>query len=116
MATKKEIKEAKRLEIVQALLDKGWLPNKEYLEKFHCFKNGQTVTTYYNKVCDLNGGILNDDYYMIAPDKTLALQIKTNVILVHDASRGYCKVLSIQIKDVKITDFALMYNRLALVF
>lgn len=46
MATKKEIKEAKRLEIVQALLDKGWLPNKEYLEKFHCFKNGQTVTTY----------------------------------------------------------------------
>lgn len=84
---KKETTHELKLKLVDYLLINGWEPNKEYWD------------TLDNKGCrELYGG--GTMYYLISVNKDYALTIKTNTLTAHQASRNFCKVLSLNIADI----------------
>ena len=85
---KKETTQELKLKLVEYLLINGWEPNKEY-----------RPSLIDERGCrELYGG--GTEYYLISVNKDYAITIKTNVLTVHQASRNFCKVLSLNIADI----------------
>jgi len=86
-----------RKKLVQSLLKHGWVPNTEY--------------TYNNKAIqqDFTG-------YMIDAEKHYAISLKSQVLTVHDGTRQFCKVLSMEYNEMEITNKELVCGKIALRF
>ena len=44
----------------------------------------------------------HDDQFLVSPNDHYAITVKTQVITLHDASRNYCKILSMEIDHIVI--------------
>jgi hypothetical protein len=78
----------KREQIIEAMLAKGWRPNVKYIGN----DNLDTILT----------GKYGSYYFWISADERFAVTFKKVVMTVHDATRQYCKVLSMKLNEVEI--------------
>jgi hypothetical protein len=103
--------------LVDYLLAHGWKPNKEYWgddgnqTRFRVSERGcyiKYIPTYDNKTKKYTWDKVEEssgsEHYLISSDKSYALTIKENVVTVHQASRQFCKVLSLKIADIQYSD------------
>lgn len=99
---RKELAE-KRERIVDQLLAHGWKPNKQY------FASGRG---HGNKPDEHGKGGYYGYYYLISGDSEMALTIKPQALLAHQASRSYAKVLSMLIKEVEVNEIGIRAGKL----
>ena len=85
-----------RIEIIRKLIANKWKPNTEYEKDAIDYKDG---TGYL---------IDNEEHY--------AITLKSSVLTVHDASRQFCKVVSMGYNEIKIENQELLCGKIALKF
>lgn len=88
--SKREAIAAKKETIVDTFLAAGWKPNTDYTRRLD--DRGRAIYSW---------GI-GDEHFLISPDKRYAVTIKPQVFTLHDASRNYCKALSMKHEEVEI--------------
>jgi hypothetical protein len=89
--------EAVRQRVVATLLSYGWEANKEYTKNW--------------KVPAIKD---NGTGYLIDKDKHYAITVKPTVLSVHDGSREFCKILSMELKEITFEGDQLVCGRVAL--
>lgn len=86
-----------RLQIIDKLFERGWKENTKY--------------THGRKAIDKNG-----TGYVIDRDEHYAISLNASVLTVHDASRQFCKVVSMGYNEIEIKKDELVCGKLALKF
>ena len=105
--------EAKRKEIVALLLQKGWKPNLEYINKNYSWYHNPPKINYETGEV---GGTYNYGQFIISSDGTMAATVKPTVITLHDSKRSYCKVFSAKYADLEIKEDGLQHSKIKIMF
>lgn len=111
----------KRESIINALVLKGWKPNlaylnNEYSEFIWVIKKYSDNRGKFYSLHNDGKEYCSESNYLISSNNQYAISVKSKTVNLHDASKNYLKILSMNIDDIEIEENGLKSGFIMLLY